>query len=59
MEKASKFDDQESLTVPVNQVLAIIMDLAEGKEIVRILNRNGFSADEIGVLTGIEDAEKC
>jgi hypothetical protein len=58
MEKASKFDDQESLTVPANQVLAIIMDLSEAKEIVQILSRNGFPADEIGLLTGIEDAEK-
>ena len=58
MEKASKFDDQESLTVPANQVLAIIMDLSQAKEIVQILSRNGFPADEIGLLTGIEDAEK-
>jgi hypothetical protein len=58
MEKASKFDDQESLTVPANQVLAIIMDLSEAKETVQILSRNGFPADEIGLLTGIEDAEK-
>jgi hypothetical protein len=58
MEEASKFDEQESLTVPANQVLAIITDLPEAKELVQILNRNGFSADEIGVLTGIEDAEK-
>ena len=58
MEKASKFDDQESLTVPANQVLAIVMDLPEAKEIVQILSRKGFPADEIGVLTGREDAEK-
>jgi hypothetical protein len=58
MEKANKFDDQESLKVPANQMLAIIEDLPEAKEIVQILGRNGFSADEIGVLTGIEDAEK-
>jgi hypothetical protein len=58
MEKANKFDDQESLSVPANQVLAIIEDLPEAKEIVQILGRNGFSADEVGVLTGIEDAEK-
>ena len=58
MEKASKFYDQESLTVPANQVLAIIVDLSEAKEIVQILSRNGFPAEEIGLLTGIEDSEK-
>jgi hypothetical protein len=42
MEKASKFDEQESLTVPANQVLAIMTDLPEAKELVQILNRNDF-----------------
>jgi hypothetical protein len=58
MEKVNRFDDQETLTIPVNQVLAIIMDLEEVEGIVQILNQNGFSSEEIGVLTGIEDAEK-
>ena len=37
MDKASKFDDQESLTVPANQVLAIIMDLSEAVKLVPLL----------------------
>ncbi len=58
MKKASGFDDQESLTVPANQVLAIATDADQAREIVETLNQNGFSSEEIGVLTGSEDAEK-
>ena len=52
MEKVNRFDDQETLTMPVNQVLAITKDLEEAEGIVQILNQNGFSSEEIGVLTG-------
>jgi hypothetical protein len=58
MEKASEFDDRESLTLSADQVLAIIMDSDEARGIVETLNRNGFSSEDIGVLTGTEDAEK-
>jgi len=58
MEKASKFDDKESLTVPANQILAIIMDSGDANEVVQTLNENGFASNEIGVLTGTGDAEK-
>ena len=58
MEAANEFDDQESLTIPANHILAIVPDLDEATGIVEILNRNGFSSDDIGVLTGTEDAEK-
>jgi hypothetical protein len=58
MEKAKKFDDTESLTVPANQVLAIIMDSDEATDVVQTLNQNGFSSDEIGVLAGTVDAGK-
>jgi hypothetical protein len=58
MEKASKFDDKKSLTVPANQILAIITESGDANDLVRALNENGFSSDEIGVLTGTGDAEK-
>jgi hypothetical protein len=58
MEKATKFDDKESLTVPANQILAILTDSDEANRVVRALNENGFSSDEVGLLTGTADAEK-
>jgi hypothetical protein len=58
MKKASKFDDKESLTVPANQILAIITESGDADDLVRALNENGFSSDEIGILTGTEDAER-
>jgi hypothetical protein len=45
MEKARKLDDKKSLTDEANGV-------------VRALNENGFSSDDIGLLTGTADAEK-
>jgi hypothetical protein len=58
MEKASKFDDKESLPVPANQILAILTDSDEANRVVRALHENGFSSDNIGLLTGTADAEK-
>jgi hypothetical protein len=58
MEKASKFDDKESLTVPANQILAILTDSDEANRVVRALSENGFSSDDVGLLTGTADAEK-
>jgi hypothetical protein len=58
MEEASAFDDETSLSVRANQVLAIVMDLDEVKGVVETLSDNGFSSEDIGVLTGTEDAEK-
>ena len=58
MEQASEFDDQESLTIPADRILAIIMDLDEATGIVEVLNHNGFSPNDIGVLSGIDDAAK-
>jgi hypothetical protein len=58
MEKASKFDDKESLAVPTNQVLAIVMDSDDASDVVQTLNQNGFSSNEIGVLRGSGDAGK-
>src|ERR1700750_586280 len=58
MEKARKFDDKESLTVPANQILAIITESGDANDVVQALNENGFLSDDIGVLTGTGDAEK-
>ena len=58
MKWANKFDDQESLPVPDNYILAIIANPEEAKAIVETLNRSGFSPDDIGFLTGTADAEK-
>lgn len=58
MKKATKFDDQESLKLPGNQVLAILMDSDEAGRVIATLSRDGFSSNEIGALSGIEDAEK-
>jgi hypothetical protein len=58
MEQASEFDDQESLIIPADHILAIIMDSDEATGIVETLKRNGFSPNDIGVLSGMEDAAK-
>ena len=58
MEKASEFDDRESLTIPADHILAIVMDSEEVTGIVENLNDNGFSPKDIGVLTGMDDAAK-
>jgi hypothetical protein len=58
MEKASKFDDKESFTVPANQILAILTDSEEANRVVRALNENGFPSDDVGLLTGTADAQK-
>jgi hypothetical protein len=43
MKSASKFDDQESLPVPDNHILAIIKNPEEAKVIIETLNGSGFS----------------
>ena len=58
MKSANKFDDQESLPVPDNHILAIIKNPEEAKTVVEILNGSGFSPDDIGLLTGEPGAEK-
>ena len=58
MKSANKFDDQESLPVPDNHILAIIKNPEEAKVIVETLNGSGFSPDDIGLLRGKPDAEK-
>jgi hypothetical protein len=58
MEQASEFDDQESLIIPTNHLLAIILDPDQATGIVETLNNHGFSPNDIGVLSGMEDAAK-
>ena len=58
MKSANKFDEQESVPVPDNHVLAIIDNPEETKALVAELNRSGFSPDDIGLLAGQADAEK-
>jgi hypothetical protein len=58
MEQASEFDDQESLIIPADHILAIILDPDQATGIVETLKRNGFSPNDIGVLSGMEDAAK-
>jgi hypothetical protein len=57
MKSANKFDDQESLPVPDNHILAIIKNPEEAEVVVEALNESGFS-DDIGLLKGEADAEK-
>ncbi len=58
MKTATEFDDQESLPVPDSHILAIVANSDEAKAIIETLNANGFSPDEIGILTGATDAER-
>jgi hypothetical protein len=58
MKSANKFDEQESLPLPDNVILAIVTDSNEARIIIETLNRNGFSPDDIGLLVGKTDAEK-
>ena len=52
LKSANKFDDQESLPVLDNHILAIIKNPEEAKVIVETLNGSGFSPDDIGLLRG-------
>ena len=58
MKSANKFDDQESLPVPDNHILAIIKNPEDAKVIVETLNKSGLTPDDIGLLAGEADAEK-
>jgi hypothetical protein len=58
MEKASEFDDKDSLTVPVNHILAIVENRMEAEVVISTLHKNGFPPDEVGILAGTEDSSK-
>jgi hypothetical protein len=58
MKKAIEFDDTDSLQAPVNHILGIIESQSEAEAIVETLNKNGFSPDEVGFLSGTEGGAK-
>jgi hypothetical protein len=58
MKRAIEFDDAENLAVPINHIVAVIHSGVEAAVIAERLNKNGFSADEIGVLAGVADSAK-
>jgi hypothetical protein len=57
MKTAKEFENKESISVPANHILAIVRD-SQAKNVVEALARAGLSADDMGVLTGRDDAEK-
>jgi hypothetical protein len=58
MSIAEGFDNQESLPLPADQMLAIVDNAHEANRVAEALNRNGFTPDDIGILVGPEDARK-
>jgi hypothetical protein len=53
---AKKFDNQEPLPIPANHILAIVSDSDEARAAVEALAGYGFSPDDVGILTGRDDA---
>ncbi|HYY29776.1 MAG TPA: hypothetical protein VE860_17675 [Chthoniobacterales bacterium] len=58
MKIAKGFDNQESLPLPADQMFAIVDDSDKATRVAEVLNQNGFSRDDIGILVGPEDARK-
>jgi len=58
MKSAKRFDNQESLPLPADQMLAIVNDAQSAVYVAEMLNQNGFTPDDIGILVGPEDARK-
>jgi hypothetical protein len=58
MKIAKGFDNQESLPLPANQMLAIVADKDMATHVTEVLNQNGFTPDDIGILVGPQDARK-
>jgi hypothetical protein len=58
MKGATDFEDQGDLKNPLNQVVAILQREADVETVVADLHAAGFSADDIGVLSGRKDAHK-
>jgi hypothetical protein len=48
----------DALAVPINHILGVVNSDIEAAVVVDTLNKNGFSGDEIGVLTGAEESTK-
>jgi hypothetical protein len=58
MKQAKEFDNQESLSLPADHMLAVVDDAEKATSLAQVLNQNGFTADDIGILVGPEDARK-
>ena len=58
MNVAKGFDNQDSLPLPADEMLAIVDNAEQATRVAKMLNRTGFTADEIGILVGPEDARK-
>lgn len=58
MKGATDYEDQGDLKNPVNQVVAILPREADVPTIIADLHKAGFESDDIGILSGREDAHK-
>jgi hypothetical protein len=58
MKGATDYEDQGDLKNPVNQVIAILPSETDLRKVVADLHSAGFESDDIGVLSGPEDAHK-
>ncbi|HEX6566306.1 MAG TPA: hypothetical protein VF020_18590 [Chthoniobacterales bacterium] len=58
MKGATDYEDQGHLKNPVNQVVAILPREADVEGLVADLHKVGFASDDIGVLSGRDDAHK-
>lgn len=58
MKGATDYEDQGDLKSPVNQVVAILPREADVQKVVTDLHKAGLASDDIGVLSGPDDAHK-
>jgi hypothetical protein len=58
MEGATDYEDQGDLKNPVNQVLAILPREADSAKVIADLHAAGLASEDIGVLSGRDDAHK-
>ena len=58
MQGATDYEGQGDLKNPVNQVVAVLPREAEVERIVADLHKTCFASDDIGVLSGRQDAHK-
>jgi hypothetical protein len=58
MKGATDYEDQGDLKNPTNQVVAILPAEADLRKIIADLHHAGFASDDIGILSGREDAHK-
>lgn len=58
MKGATDYEDQGDLRNPVNQVVAVLPGEADVPRVVAELHQAGFASDDIGLLSGRNDAHK-